>query len=181
MPADDGGRAATAREQLIEMVAEADETLMETFFEAGTLTQEQLVAGLRTRDDGRQDLPAGVHVGAAHHRHPAAARRDCQLRAVAGRARLPGADREQRRPRHQRPIATRRRTSAFVWKTIADPFAGRITMFRVISGTLKADSTVHNQTRDSAGAPRPPARAAGQDADAGAGAEGGRPRRRRRS
>ena len=38
--------------------------------------------------------------------------------------------------------------AAFVWKTVADPFAGRITMFRVISGTLKADSTVHNVTRD---------------------------------
>jgi len=37
--------------------------------------------------------------------------------------------------------------AAFVWKTVADPFAGRITMFRVVSGTLKADSTVHNKTR----------------------------------
>jgi elongation factor G len=37
---------------------------------------------------------------------------------------------------------------AFIWKTVADPFAGRITLFRVISGTLKADSTVHNVTRD---------------------------------
>jgi elongation factor G len=37
---------------------------------------------------------------------------------------------------------------AFVWKTIADPFAGRITMFRVVSGTVKADSTVQNKTRD---------------------------------
>ena len=40
--------------------------------------------------------------------------------------------------------------SAFVWKTIADPFAGRITMFRVISGTLKSDSTVQNKTKDTA-------------------------------
>jgi elongation factor G len=38
--------------------------------------------------------------------------------------------------------------AAFVWKTIADPFAGRITMFRVVSGCLKADSTVHNGTKD---------------------------------
>jgi elongation factor G len=38
--------------------------------------------------------------------------------------------------------------AAFVWKTIADPFAGRVTMFRVVSGSLKADSTVHNKTRD---------------------------------
>ena len=39
---------------------------------------------------------------------------------------------------------------AFVWKTIADPFAGRITMLRVVSGTLKSDTTVHNFTHDSA-------------------------------
>jgi elongation factor G len=38
--------------------------------------------------------------------------------------------------------------AAFVWKTVADPFAGRITLFRVLSGTLKSDSTVHNATRD---------------------------------
>src|SRR5262249_21913901 len=38
--------------------------------------------------------------------------------------------------------------SVFVWKTIADPFAGRITMFRVVSGALRSDSTVHNKTRD---------------------------------
>ena len=36
----------------------------------------------------------------------------------------------------------------WVWKTVADQFAGRITMFRVISGVLKADATVHNVTRD---------------------------------
>src|SRR5205814_3478306 len=38
--------------------------------------------------------------------------------------------------------------AAVVWKTIADPFAGRITMFRVVSGALKADSNCHNKTRD---------------------------------
>jgi elongation factor G len=38
--------------------------------------------------------------------------------------------------------------AAFVWKTVADPFAGRITLFRVISGSLKSDSTLHNLTRE---------------------------------
>ncbi len=72
-------------------------------------------------------------------------------------------------------------TAAFVWKTIADPFAGRITMFRVVSGALKSDSTVYNKTKDlqerfgNAAAP------AGQDADAGAGDQGGRPWRPSRS
>ncbi len=48
IPADLAARATAAREQLIEMVAEADETLMETFFAEGTLSQEQLVSGLRS-------------------------------------------------------------------------------------------------------------------------------------
>jgi elongation factor G len=47
IPADMETEAATAREALIEMIAEADEALMEKFFEAGTLTQEQLVSGLK--------------------------------------------------------------------------------------------------------------------------------------
>ena len=38
--------------------------------------------------------------------------------------------------------------AAFVWKTVADPFAGRITLFRVVSGTLRSDSTVQNVTRE---------------------------------
>ena len=48
----------------------------------------------------------------------------------------------------ERPFSENGPASAFVWKTIADPFAGSITMFRVMSGSLKADSTVHNRTRD---------------------------------
>ena len=52
--------------------------------------------------------------------------------------------------------------AAFVWKTIADPFAGRITMFRVVSGRCKSDSTVHNKTRDTPGALRASARLQGK-------------------
>jgi elongation factor G len=45
------------------------------------------------------------------------------------------------------PAADGGTATAFVWKTVADPFAGRITLFRVISGSLKSDSTVQNATR----------------------------------
>ena len=47
-----------------------------------------------------------------------------------------------------RAAAEKDPAAAFVWKTIADPFAGRITMFRVVSGSFKSDSTVQNKTRD---------------------------------
>ena len=54
-------------------------------------------------------------------------------------------------------------------------------MFRVVSGTLKSDSTVHNKTQGRAGAARPPDAAAGQDADERAGDQGRRSRRGRQA
>ena len=89
IPAAIADRGEDAREQLIEMVAEADESLMETFFAEGTLTQEQLVSGLRAATVAGPALPAGLHVGPARDRHSAAARRPGRLRAIAGGARLP--------------------------------------------------------------------------------------------
>ena len=89
-PADIEPRRSAAREALIEMVAEADEALMEKFFEAGTLTQDELVEGLQARRGRRTHLPARVHVGHGEHRHAAAARRRRQLRALAGRAAVRG-------------------------------------------------------------------------------------------
>ena len=62
-------RPTAARDALIEMVAEADESLMEKFFEAGTLTQDELVTGLADGDARGEDLPA------------ACARRGCRTSA----------------------------------------------------------------------------------------------------
>ena len=156
VPADMTAAVDAAREALIEMVAEADEKLMEKFFEAGTLTDDELVAGLRSATIAGEAVPARLHVGAAEHRRAAAARRDRRVPAVAGRAAVHGR-RQGRRAEVARAADEKAPPSAFVWKTIADPFAGRITMFRVVSGALKADSTVLQQdarTRRSGSAPR---------------------------
>src|SRR5438094_924260 len=137
---------ADTREALIEMVAEADETLMEKFFDAGTLTQEELVTGLRNATGAGKIFPVlcassllniGVQplLDAVLAYMPPAAERPVR-----------GADKSGKEI--ERPTTDNAPVSAFVWKTIADPFAGRITMFRVMSGTLRADATVHNKTRD---------------------------------
>jgi elongation factor G len=123
--------AQAAREALIEMVAEADESLMEKFFEAGTLTQEQLVSGLRSATGAGKLFPAFctsslLNIGVQP-----------LLDAILAYVPSPAEKAKDTGP-----------ASAFVWKTIADPFAGRITMFRVMSGALKADATVYNKTRD---------------------------------
>jgi len=139
-------QSAKAREQLLEMVAEADETLMESFFAEGTLTQEQLVSGLRSATVAGRIFPlvcaSGLHaigiqplLDALVTYVPSPAERefgaiDADEAAITVKA-ADGAP-----------------YSAFVWKTIADPFAGRITMLRVVSGTLKSDATVANATRD---------------------------------
>ena len=139
------GPADAAREALIEMVAEADESLMERFFEAGTLSQEELEAGLRAATRNRQVFPlvctsaqANMGVGPLL---------DSILACLPPAADHPfvAADPDS----GETPAGGGGAPAAFVWKTIADPFAGRITMFRVAAGALKADSTVHNVTRDS--------------------------------
>jgi elongation factor G len=146
VPADIAGAAQTAREALIEMVAEADDALMEKFFDAGTLTQDDLLAGLKRGVGAARIFPvfltsATTNVGmqplldAIVTYVPSPAERPLKARGTDGEA---------------VDIATTDGgpTSAFVWKTVADPFAGRITLFRVISGTLKADTTIQNATRD---------------------------------
>jgi elongation factor G len=139
-------RAQRAREQLIESVAEADEQLMETFFAEGTLSQEQLVAGLRTATIAGKLFP--LVCTSASHMIGAQLVLDAIANYVPSPAEreFPAIDLDGSeitvKPSDGAPYA------AFVWKTIADPFAGRITMLRVVNGTLKSDATVANVTRD---------------------------------
>ena len=147
VPAALADQATQAREQLVEMVAEADESLMEAFFAEGTLTQEQLVSGLRAATVEGRLFPlvcasglrvAGIEplLDALVSYVPAPTERDFSAVSKDGTETTVKAS-------DSAP------SMVFVWKTIADPFAGRITMLRTVSGTLKSDTTVHNFTRNS--------------------------------
>ncbi len=142
--------ASAARETLVEMVAESNEALMEEFFEKGTLPQEDLVKGLREAVAAGKIFPvlpvsaglnAGVHMvlDSIVNLLPSPADRP------AATGTRPGSDDEV-----SREAAPDAPLSAFVFKTIVDPHAGRISVFRVYSGTMKSDSATHNTTRDSA-------------------------------
>jgi elongation factor G len=146
VPGDMTAAVDAAREALIEMVAEADENLMERFFEAGTLTDEELVGGLRAATAGGKVFPlvctsALLNIGAPQML-------DAIVAYVPSPADRPfkgvGKDSASvlRAANDKEPLAV------FVWKTIADPFAGRITLFRVVSGSLKSDSTVQNKSKE---------------------------------
>ncbi len=164
------------RDKLVEMVAETNEALMEEFFEKGTLPQDDLVKGLR------QAVVAGTSLPRPSPSPPAAtsACSRCSTTIVdlfpspTERGEVQGTDPVRRRRRRGEPAADAP-FSAFVFKTVADPHAGRISVFRVYSGVFKSDSTVHNANRDTAERVGHLELLAGQDPDAGAGDPGGRP------
>ena len=142
VPDDMASDVQSARDALVEMVAEADDALMEKFFDAGTLTQEELTSGLKRGIAAGRVFPlfctsATANIGIASlldaivNCVPSPAERGVRL---ADDSRLAASDSGP--------------ASAFVWKTVADPFAGRITMFRVLSGTLRSDSTIQNAARE---------------------------------
>jgi len=119
---------------------------MDAFFANGTLTQEQLTAGLRAATaagklfplvcvSGLKAIGAQPLLDAIVTLVPSPAERGfATVDADGNTVSLPANDTGS--------------PAAFVWKTIADPFAGRITMLRIVSGTLKADTAIHNHTRD---------------------------------
>ena len=142
VPPDMQELAQAARDALIEMIAEADDALMEKFFDAGTLTQEELVSGLERGVAAARLFPlfcvsAAMNIGVQP-----------LLDGIVSYVPSPAdhgvllADGTPLAAPAAGPAA------AFVWKTVADPFAGRITMFRVICGTLKSDSTIANANRE---------------------------------
>jgi elongation factor G len=146
VPADMTDKVNAAREALVEMVAEADDSLMEKFFEAGTLSQEELLKGLRTGVASRKVFPlvctsAALNVAvqplldAVLAFLPTASERTVKAVDKAGAA-------------MSFQVSENGPTAVFVWKTIADPFAGRISLFRVMRGSIKSDSTVANLTKE---------------------------------
>jgi elongation factor G len=146
VPPEMAAEVDAAREALIEMVAEADEALMERFFEAGTLTDAELVSGLRSATSAAKLFPllctsSTLNVGVQQLLDAIVA----LLPSPADRP-FRGVDKDG--SEISRAADEKAPAAAFVWKTIADPFAGRITMFRVVSGTIKSDSTVYNKTKD---------------------------------
>src|SRR6187401_212567 len=144
VPAEMADEAQAAREALIEMVAEADEALMEKFFEAGTLTQEELVRGLAAATRAAKIYPLVCSSGLANiGAQPLMDAVLAYLPSPADRPFTALANGES----VTRPADEKAPYAAFVWKTVADQFAGRITMFRVYQGCLKADSTVANATQ----------------------------------
>jgi len=155
IPAEMAEEAKAAHEALVELVAEGEDELMQEFFDKGTLPAEDLKKGLREEMDERKVFP--VLVGSALHNVGSDAVLDFVAEifpSPAHRRETTGyntPERAQQKAENEikRKAASSEPLSIFVFKTLADPFAGRITYFKVMSGSLKNDATVTNFNRSS--------------------------------
>jgi elongation factor G len=148
IPADLQEAAAAARSALVEMVAEGNDALMEKFFEAGELTQEELATGLRQAVWAGKIFPV-LAVSATHNIGVQSLLDQLVELVPAPGDRGPVKGKEPEKGTEiSRAVSASEPASAFVFKTIADPYAGRISLFRVMSGVFKADTSYYNVNKE---------------------------------
>ena len=138
------------RERLIEIVAESDDALMEKYFEDGTLPEEDIYPNLATAISKSKLCPvyavssttaAGLQILLDHLVEFAP-------NPATHEAEYGYKDNDMTGDHISRKYSADEPFSAYVFRTIADPFAGRINVMKVVSGKVGSDATVYNSTRD---------------------------------
>lgn len=145
IPADLMDDAETARMALIEAAAEGEDALLEKYLEGEELTAEEILEGLKFAVWNGSVIPVLVAAGSAEIGIAPLLEAVINLfpsPADVGETVAQGASGEiQLTAKDTGPLA------AYVWKTTADPFVGKITYFRVYSGTVSADHRLWNQNK----------------------------------
>ena len=147
IPADMADEAKNMRSAMVEDIAETDDDLMNKYLEAGELTAEEIKQGLRKGVTSGNLIP--VVCGSAIKGIGISLLLDLIVDSMASpvnrgaiKGKKPGGDAAaERKTSEDEPF------SAIVFKTIADPYAGRLTLFRVYSGKLNPDSSIYNSTK----------------------------------
>jgi elongation factor G len=148
IPADMAADAAKAREKLIESCAESDDALIEKFLEGTELTEDEVRAGFLAGIRAAKFLP--VLCGSASRGigiHPLLDLINIALPDPSYRGEVKGTNPKTKAP-ETRAIAVGAPFSAQVFKTLADPYAGKLSIFKVFSGTLTPDMSPLNSSKD---------------------------------
>jgi elongation factor G len=150
IPANMKDAAQEAHERLVELVAEGDDALMEEFFDKGTIPVEHLIPALHNaiREDKLFPVLFASGLGNVSTDRlmdfivdftPAATEHE----SIRGEVTSGNGEPPARKESDSEPV------SVYVFKTVSDPFAGRISYFKVFSGVLKNDSSLTNYSRSS--------------------------------
>ncbi|TWJ17061.1 elongation factor G [Geobacter argillaceus] len=147
IPADSLAEARRLREHMVEVVAEAYDALTEKYLETGELTEEEILDGLRigTMRNTFTAVLCGsstLNIGVRQLLDAVCAYLPSPLDRTKAVGTNPKTEAlEERAPDESEPF------SALVFKTTSDPYTGKITIFRVYSGVLNADSTIFNSSK----------------------------------
>jgi elongation factor G len=133
-------------EQLVEKVAEGDDTLMEKFFEQGSLDAGELADGLKREFSAREIYP--VVFTAASHNIAGQPLLDAIVSLVPSPESLPAVKASRFGSEVELQRADSAPPTALIFKTMSDPFSGRVSIFRVYSGTIKSDTTYWNSSAE---------------------------------
>jgi elongation factor G len=147
IPAEMKDEVKSLRDSMVEDIAESDDELMNKYLEAGELSDEELKTGLKKGVSAGSLIP--VVCGSSIKGIGISLLLDLIVSSFASpvdrgpvKGKKPKTNEvEERQPSEDAPF------SAIVFKTIADPYAGRLTLFRVYSGTLNSDTPVYNSSR----------------------------------
>jgi len=147
IPAEYADEAEEAHMALVEAAAEGDDALLEKYFEEGDLSPEEVMRGLKAvvlqgayvpvfAAAGEKEIGLAPLLDAVLHLAPSPAE------TPPVKAEGPGGEEVELKADDNGPLA------AYVWKTTADPFVGKITYFKVVSGTIHSDTRVWNANKE---------------------------------
>ena len=152
IPASVAADAKARHEALVELVAEGKDELMEEYFEKGTIAEEHLIAALHEAIREDRIFPVRFSSGLAnmaldHLLDFIKTYAPSPVERAPMAIRTPSIETEAEASAPTRKIADSEPLALMVFKTMSDPFSGRISFFKVISGVVKNDATVENYTR----------------------------------
>jgi len=149
IPAELEAAAKDAHEKLVEIIAEGKDELMEEFFDTGTIKEEHLVPALHEaiRDDKIFPVIFASGLGNIGSDHLLDFIVDYCPTAAEHRAVHAAPEASGNGHAAERKVKDSEPASVYIFKTANDPFAGRITYFKVFSGVVKNDATLQNFSR----------------------------------
>ncbi len=148
IPADMGDQVAEWREKMVENIVEANDELMEKYLEGEELAPQEIEDTFIIGIKSRLIVPilcgsATLNMGVPQLMNLIVEGIPSPLERKPLEGTAPGGDEIlQRNPEEDAPF------SAIVFKTLADPFAGKLTLLRVLSGTLSSDAGLYNANKE---------------------------------
>lgn len=149
IPEDYKAQAEEYHESLVEAVAELDEDLLDIYLENGELTEEQLIEGIRTATLSVEFYP--VLVGSAFKNKGVQLLLDAVINYLPAPTDVPAIEghvKDDPDTVIERHAGDDEPFSALAFKVMTDPFVGRLTFFRVYSGSLESGSYILNASND---------------------------------